>query len=219
MTEQEVYDLAFQSVLDGEDEMAAQAFDEADKLGIAYVDLMTKGFSRAMAELGEMFSCGEIFIPEMMVSADTMQYAAGRLEEDLMKSGKSGGGKGKMVMGTVAGDVHDIGKGLVCTMLRVGGVEVYDVGRDASVDDIIAKAEEVGADVIGTSCLLTNTMREQQVLEETLRARGLRDKYKTMVGGAPVTERWQAKIGADFYGNDGVDGVRFVNRVLAEKGA
>lgn len=213
----EVFALAFESIIEGDADKANKALDDAKAAGIPLMDVLTSGFSKGMEEFGEMFSSGEVFLPELIMSAKVMSDAAARVEEDLVAAGGEVMRKGKAVIATVAGDVHDIGKGIVCTMLRTAGIEVYDLGRDATVDAIIEKAEEVGADIIGTSTLLTSCMAEQQKLEEELKARGIRQKYKTIVGGSPVTQKWATKIGADYYGNDGNDGVKIAKEILGIK--
>jgi len=213
----EIYDIAFQSITTMDEDLARKALDDAAAAGVPFMDVMANGFSKGMEELGELFSSGDVFVPELMEAADVMAYVSERIEDDLKKSGVETEEKGKVVLATVAGDVHDIGKGLVCMMLRTSGVEVFDMGRDCSVDDIIAKAEETNADIIATSTLLTSCMVQQQLLEEELVKRGLKEKYITLIGGAPVTQRWRAKIGADYYGNDCYDAVKVVATALEEK--
>ncbi|MEG1478815.1 MAG: cobalamin-dependent protein, partial [Clostridiales bacterium] len=115
--------------------------------------------------------------------------------------------KGTMVMATVEGDVHDIGKGIVVSMIKTQGIDVIDLGRDVPISTIIAKAEEFNANIIGTSALLTTTLGEQKKLEEKLKDAGLKSKYKTMVGGAPATQRWADRIGADAYAEDAAEAV------------
>ncbi|MDR1916951.1 MAG: cobalamin-dependent protein [Synergistaceae bacterium] len=217
MDEKEVYSLAIEAILEADADKANKALDSAKTAGIPFINVLNNGFSKGMEEFGEMFSSGEVFLPQLIVSAKVMSGAAARIEEDILASGGKIQKKGKAVIATVAGDVHDIGKGIVCTMLRAAGIEVYDLGRDVQVDAIIAKSEEVEADIIGTSTLLTHCMAEQLKLEDELKKRGIRDKYRTVVGGAPVTRKWANKIGADYYGNDGNDGVKVCNEILNKK--
>jgi len=191
--------------------------EEAKKANIPLLDVLNNGFTKGMEDFGEMYSRAEVFLPELVLSAKVMGEVSAYFEEDMRKQGKEVKKKGKIVFATVAGDVHDIGKGICCTMLRTTGIEVFDLGRDVPVDAIIAKAEEVGADLIGTSTLLTTCMTEQDKLEKELKAKGLRDKYKTLVGGAPVTARWAKKIGADAYGNDANDCLKIATQLLEEK--
>jgi len=125
--------------------------------------------------------------------------------------------KGSVLIATVKGDVHDIGKCIVVSLMKANGLEVHDLGRDVEVDTIIEKALEVNADVIGTSALLTTTMNEQKVLEAALKSAGLRDRFITIVGGAPCTPRWAARIGADAYAEDAQDGVVKVKELISQK--
>lgn len=175
------------------------------------VDILTNGFSVGIRQVGDLFGRGEVFLPELMLSADVMKTVTSILEEDLVE-GKSSSKKGKMVFATVEGDVHDIGKGIVVSLIKTQGIEVIDLGRDVPVSRIIEKAVEVNADLIGTSALLTTTLIEQKKLEEELKKHGLRDRFKTMVGGAPATQRWADRIGADAYGEDAAEAV---NKALA----
>jgi trimethylamine corrinoid protein len=123
---------------------------------------------------------------------------------------------GKILLGTVEGDVHDIGKTIVVALFKANGFDVIDLGRDVPVDRFINEAEKADVDIIGTSTLLTTTMEMQRQLEQELKKAGLKEKYKTIVGGAPVTQRWADRIGADAYALDAGDGVRQVKRLLQE---
>jgi len=213
----EIFKLAHDAVIEANSEKATRALEEAKKANIPLLDVLNNGFTKGMEDFGEMYSRAEVFLPELVLSAKVMGEVSAYFEEDMRKQGKEVKKKGKIVFATVAGDVHDIGKGICCTMLRTTGIEVFDLGRDVPVDAIIAKAEEVGADLIGTSTLLTTCMTEQDKLEKELKTRGLRDKYKTLVGGAPVTARWAKKIGADAYGNDANDCLKIATKLLEEK--
>ena len=212
-----IYKLAYESIMTADSEKATQAMEEARKANVPLIDVFSNGFTKAMEDFGEMYANGEVFLPELVLSAKVMTNASLIFEEEMQKEGKVVRKKGKVVFATVAGDVHDIGKGICCTMLRTTGIEVCDLGRDVSVEDIIDAAEREGADIICTSTLLTTTMNEQEKLEKELRARGLRDKYKTMVGGAPCTARWAKKIGADVYGNDANECMKFAQKLITEK--
>lgn len=212
-----IFKMAHEAIIEADSAKAMKAMEDAKAGGVPLIDVLNQGFSKGMEDFGEMYSNGEVFLPELVLSAKVMGEVSAFFEEEMKKEGKSVQSKGKMVFATVAGDVHDIGKGICCTMLRTTGIEVYDLGRDISVEAIIEKAEEVGADLIGTSTLLTTCMSEQDKLEKELRARGIREKYKTLVGGAPVTARWAKKIGADAYGNDANDCLKIATQLLVEK--
>ena len=212
-----IYNMAYESIMKADSKLATQALEEAIKTNVPLLEVFSNGFTKAMEDFGEKYANGEVFLPELVLSAKVMTDASLFFEKEMEKEGKVVKKKGKVVFATVAGDVHDIGKGICCTMLRTTGINVIDLGRDVSVDDIIDAAEREGADIICTSTLLTTTMSEQEKLEQALRERGLRDKYKTMVGGAPCTVRWAKKIGADVYGNDANECMKFAQKLLAEK--
>jgi len=183
-------------------DVAKRSIDE----GVDPVDMLSEGFSVGIREMGEKFGRGEVFLPQLILSANTMKAATELLNEAINDKG-SVVKKGIMVIATVEGDVHDIGKGIVISLLNTQGIEVIDMGRDVSVEKIIEKALEVNADLIGTSALLTTTMMSQKKLEDELKARNIRSKFKTMIGGAPCTQRWADKIGADAYAEDAAQAV------------
>lgn len=205
MSREELMQKAFDAVVDTDEEMAAEVLDEAAAQGISAVELLQEGFSKGMNELGEQFGRNEIFLPELIFATEVMKVVTDRVDEELVEKGEKSVNKGTIVMATVEGDVHDIGKGICVSMLKAAGFEVYDLGREVPAETIINKAEEVNADIIGTSALLTTTMVVQQQMEEILAERGIKGKYKTMVGGAPVTEKWAEKIGADGYSEDATE--------------
>lgn len=205
MSREELMQKAFDAVVDTDEEMAAEVLDEAAAQGISAVELLQEGFSKGMNELGEQFGRNEIFLPELIFATEVMKVVTDRVDEELAEKGEKSVNKGTIVMATVEGDVHDIGKGICVSMLKAAGFEVYDLGREVPAETIINKAEEVNADIIGTSALLTTTMVVQQQMEEILAERGIKGKYKTMVGGAPVTEKWAEKIGADGYSEDATE--------------
>ena len=206
MTRDELMQKAFDAIVEADEDMAREVLDEATAEGVTAVDLLQEGFSKGMNELGDQFGRGEIFLPELIFATEVMGVVTERVDEELAaKGGDSAAGKGVYVIGTVEGDVHDIGKGICVSM-----------GREVPADTFIEKAEEVGADIIGTSALLTTTMTVQQELEEKLKERGLRAKYKTMVGGSPVTARWAEKIGATAYSEDAADCCKVAAELLAK---
>lgn len=205
MNREELMAKAVESILEADEELAEEVLDEGAAAGITAVELLQEGFSQGMNELGELFGKGEVFLPELIFATEVMEIVSKRVDEELAAKGDSVAKKGVIVFGTVEGDVHDIGKGICVSMLKATGFEVHDLGREVPADKFIEKAEEVGADIIGTSALLTTTMMVQQELEEKLKEKGLKDKYKTMVGGAPVTARWAEKIGATAYSEDATE--------------
>ena len=217
MKREDIVKLAFDSMLEADEDMAMGAMDQADEIGMDSVELLKDGFSAGMTEVGERFGRGELFLPELIYAAEVMKAVTGRVEAGLEASGKEIELKGKMIMATVEGDVHDIGKGICCSLLKTAGFEVFDLGREVPADQIIKKALEYDVDIIGTSALLTTTMIFQQELEDKLNEMGLKDRFKTMVGGAPVTERWAKKIGADAYTEEASECCTRARRFIDEK--
>ncbi|ATW27746.1 methyltransferase cognate corrinoid protein [Candidatus Formimonas warabiya] len=182
---------------------AVDVAQRALSLGLDPIEVLNNGFSAGIKKVGDLFSRGEKFLPELILSADVMKAATEILNGAIHE--QTALRKGKMLIATVAGDVHDIGKGIVISVIKTRGLEVIDLGRDVPVSTIMEKAVRLEADIIGTSALLTTTIMEQKKLEDELRKNGLRDRFKTMVGGAPATQRWADRIGADAYGEDAAD--------------
>ena len=201
MTREELMKKAFDSIVEADEDMCNEVLAEGKEMGISCVDMLQEGFSKGMNDLGDQFGRGEIFLPELIFATEVMAIATDAVDAELAERGETTE-KGKIVIATVEGDVHDIGKGICVSMLKASGFDVYDLGRECPADNYIAKAEEVGADIIGSSALLTTTMTVQKEIEEKLKEKGLRDKIQTMVGGSPVTARWAEKIGASAYSED-----------------
>ncbi len=174
--------------------------EQALEQGVDPKEILNEGLLAGMMIVGGKFKRNEVFVPEVLVAARAMSAGIAILEPKLVEIGNEP--IGKAVIGTVKGDLHDIGKNLVAMMLKGAGFEVIDVGTDVDADTFIGKAEEAGADVICMSALLTTTMPYMQTVIDTLKERGLREKYVVMIGGAPVTESFAEQIGADFYTGD-----------------
>jgi len=203
-----------QSIIDGDSETAEQLAQQAIELGIDPLEAIENGFVVGVNQVGEAFSCGEAFLPELVMAGEAMKKAVSTLEPEMAKRGTQRQVYGKVVLATIQGDIHDIGKTLVGTMLSSGGFQVYDLGVDVAIEKILGKAQEVGADIIGVSALLTTTMLRQKELIKTLEARGLRSQYKVMVGGAPVTRDWVAEIGADGFSEDAIGAVQVARQLV-----
>jgi 5-methyltetrahydrofolate--homocysteine methyltransferase len=169
-------------------------------------DLINNALIAAMDVVGDRFSKSEIFVPEMLVSAVTMKKGL-EIIKPLLKEGQQQA-KGKVILCTVRGDLHDIGKNLVAMMLESAGFEVIDLGVDTTVEKVIDKVAEISPQVLGLSALLTTTMPEMQNVIGVLQTRGLREKVKVMIGGAPVDAEFAEKIGADAYGKDAAEAVK-----------
>jgi trimethylamine corrinoid protein len=179
------------------------------------VDVLSEGFSAGIREVGDLFGKGRVFLPELMLAAEVMQKVSDILDAEMAKKGDVAEKKGTMILATVQGDVHDIGKGIVASLIKTQGIEVVDLGRDVPAETIVDKAVELNADLIGTSALLTTTMGECKKLEDMLKERGIKDQFKTLIGGAPVTERFAKRIGADAYGEDAAEAVEKALELLA----
>lgn len=203
---------AKEAVVNCDEEAAEAVAREAVSAGIDLLELVTEGFTAGMTVVGEQFAKEEISLPYVMVAASAMTLAMDILDPHLPVAKESK--KRKVVIGTVEGDIHDIGKSIVTTMLRVNGFEVFDLGRDVPVAKFIEKALEVDADIIGSSTLMTTTMLGQKQIEEELAKAGLKGKVKTMVGGAPVNKDWAEKIGATAYAENALDAVAMANEIL-----
>jgi dimethylamine corrinoid protein len=186
---------------------------EKAKVELPPEEIIEKGLSAGMNQVGVLFERGKLFLPHVMMAADAMTAGVKLLEEN-MPAGSQGKKLGIIVNGTVEGDVHDIGKSIVSTMLQSAGFEVYDIGRDVPVRNFIEKAKEVDADMIGISALMTTTLQGQRDIIELLKEEGLRSKVKVMVGGAPATQAWADKIGADCYAENASEAVAKAKELL-----
>ncbi|MFA9377417.1 MAG: corrinoid protein [Lachnotalea sp.] len=176
--------------------LVQQALDE----GVDPKEILNDGLLAGMMIIGEKFKKNEVFVPEVLVAARAMNAGLAILEPKLVEVGNKA--VGKAVIGTVKGDLHDIGKNLVAMMLKGAGFDIFDLGVDVEADTFIEKAEEVNADVICMSALLTTTMPNMKTVIEKLKEKNLREKYIVMVGGAPVNESFASQIGADYYTPD-----------------
>lgn len=203
-----------QSIIDGDEDAAAAVARQALDAGIDPLEAINRGYVAGMSYVGDQFSAGEMFLPDMMLAAEAMKAAIAVLEPEMQKRGTQRQMLGKVVLGTVKGDIHEIGKNLVATMLSASGFEVYDLGVDVPLEKFIEKAREVNADIIGMSALLTTTMTGQRTVIEMLDDMGLRSTIKVIVGGAPVTRSWAAEIGADGMSEDAMGAVALAKKLV-----
>ncbi len=189
--------------------------EEALEQGIDPKEILNEGLLAGMMIVGGKFKRNEVFVPEVLVAARAMTAGITILEPKLVEVGNEP--LGKAVIGTVKGDLHDIGKNLVAMMLKGAGFEIIDAGTDVDAETFIAKAEEVNADVICMSALLTTTMPYMQEVINALNEKGLRDKYVVMVGGAPVTADFAEQIGADYFTPDATTAAEVAKAAIAER--
>jgi corrinoid protein of di/trimethylamine methyltransferase len=209
---EEIYGRLAQAVIDGEPEDAEGVAQEALELGLDPLACINEGLSPGIDRVGELFASGEYFLPDLIMGGDAMKAALTILEPAL--TGDQGREiLARVVLGTVEGDLHEIGKTLVGTMLTANGFQVTDIGVDKTATDFINAVRESGATLIGASALLTTTMLQQQKLIDALEEAGLREQVKVMIGGAPVTETWAQQIGADGYAEDAISAVAEAKRL------
>jgi len=209
----EIFGKLHQAVIEGESEDAVKYAKQALDEKVDPLMCINEGLMPGIQKVGELFSTGEYFLPELIIGADAMKSALDVLEPALV-GGQEREVVGRVVLGTVEGDLHEIGKTLVGTMLTANGFQVVDIGVDQSAEAFVKAAEEHKADIIGASALLTTTMLQQKKLIESLESAGLNDKVKVMIGGAPVTERFAEEIGANGYAEDAISAVDIAYRLM-----
>jgi 5-methyltetrahydrofolate--homocysteine methyltransferase len=203
-----------QSVVDGLAHQAVELARQALREGMAPLDAINQGYVPGMHHVGEEFAQRRMFLPDMLASAEAMKAALSVLEPELTNRGEQRLSLGTVVLGTVKGDIHEIGKSLVSTLLQANGFRVVDLGVDVTAEKFATRAGELNAGIVGCSALLTTTMKNQKSVVEALEREGLRPRVKVIVGGAPVTRQWSEDIGADGYGKDAVSAVALVKRLL-----
>ena len=206
-----------QCVLDGAAEVAADLARQALADGIDPLKAINEGFAAGITSAGDQFGRGEMFLPDLLACAEAMKAALHVLEPELRSRGAHREVLGKVVLGTARGDIHDIGKNLVSTILSAGGFEVFDLGTSVTPERFVAKVREVNADVVGISALLTTTMAGQKAVIEALDSSGLRPGVKAIIGGAAVTSKWAAEIGADGYSRNATDALELVKSLVARR--
>ncbi|MGC8874056.1 MAG: corrinoid protein [Chloroflexia bacterium] len=211
---EELFQAMAQSIVDGDIEAARRLAQQAIEQGIDPLDAINKGFVVGVNYVGDQFAKGEMFLPDLVLAGEAMKAAVAALEPEMARRGTERKTLGKVVLGTVQGDIHEIGKTLVGTMLSASGFQVYDLGVDVSAERFVEKAREVDADIVGLSALLTTTMLRQREVIQALEAAGLRPKVKVMVGGAPVTASWAQEIGAEGFSEDAIGAVAVAKRLV-----
>jgi 5-methyltetrahydrofolate--homocysteine methyltransferase len=202
----------YKAVLEGNERAAKAGVEAALKAGTAPDQIMQQGLIAAMGEVGRLFEAGEYFVPEMLIAARAMQGGLTVLKPYLVQSGVKAAGR--VAIGTVKGDLHDIGKNLVGMMLEGAGFEIKDLGTDVAPDKFLAAVKADQVDIIALSALLTTTMPNMLATVEALKAAGVRDKVKIMIGGAPVTEAYAKQIGADGYSSDASAAARLAKALV-----
>ena len=211
----ELYSQLANSLVDGDPEATEALTRQALENGLEPMSIIKEGLMPGMNSVGDKFSCGEYFLPDLIIAADGMQKAMNLLEPELRARRQTVESPGTVVLGTVKGDIHEIGKSLVATMLSANGFKVYDLGVNVPNENFIAKVKETDANIVGLSALLTTTMTVQREIINDLVNAGLRDKVKVIVGGAPVTHGWASEIGADGYAEDAMGAVQIARQLVS----
>lgn len=205
------------SIIEMDADMAVEGANEAVAAGLNPLDCIEDGLAAGMQVVSDLFDEGEAFVPELMESAEAFSAAVKILTSSMTDDDKKSVSAGTAVIHTVEGDIHDIGKNIVAMLFEANNFDIYDLGRDTPPDAVLAKAEEVGADIILGSALMTTTMPGQKALIERLKSEGVRDKYFVMFGGAPVTKAYVDEIGGDAYTETATEAVAVAKEYIAKK--
>ncbi|MGD8625812.1 MAG: corrinoid protein [Anaerolineae bacterium] len=211
---EELFKEMAQAVIDGDDDEAAALARQALDQGIDPLAAINQGLTAGMDTVGELYATGEYFLPDLILGGEAMKAALAILEPALKAAGQERQVLGRVILGTVKGDIHEIGKSLVGSMLSANGFEVFDLGIDIEADEFVTKTGEYNGDIVALSALLTTTMLHQRDVIEHLAEAGLRDQVKVMVGGSPVTPAWADEIGADGFAEDAAGAVVVAKRLM-----
>jgi trimethylamine corrinoid protein len=203
-----------EAVIAGDPERARELAAQALAASIAPLDAIDQALNPGMQIVGDRYECGDYFIPDLMMAAEAMKAAMEELEPELTARQEQRQILGTVVIGTVEGDIHEIGKSLVATMLGAAGFQVHDLGVDVPVNRFVEQVKATNANVVGLSALLTTTMRNQEVVIEALKEAGLREGVKVVIGGAPASPEWAETIGADAYAENANEAVGVVKQLL-----
>jgi len=215
MSSEDLFQRMAKAIIDGHKDEAAALAEEAATQGIGPNEALDKGFIPGIRKVGELWEQGEYFLPELVTSAECMKAALAVLKPALERSREKFALEGKVVIGTIEGDIHDIGKNLVAAMFSANGFEVFDLGADVKLQRFIDQALAVNADFICLSSLLTTTMLNQKRFMALVREQKLDGRFKVLVGGAPVTQKWAADIGAAGYAENAMTAVKLARSLLS----
>jgi corrinoid protein of di/trimethylamine methyltransferase len=205
-----------EATVEGDEERCVALAQQALDQGLNPVEAIEEGYSKGMVIVGDLFSRMEYYLPDLMLSARAVNSAMNVLRPHLLQQGDERS-QGTVVLCTIQGDLHDVGKNIVKIMLQASGFEVHDMGVDVPVRRLIEKAEEVNADIVAASAILTTTMAYMPDIVTLSMDMGLRDKYQIMLGGGPVTPDWATEVGADGYGETATEAVEVAKRLMQEK--
>ena len=211
---EELFQAMRQSIIDGAPDTARSLAETGMQMGVGPLAAIHDGYVPGMSHVGEQFAQRHLFLPDMVAAAEAMKAAMAVLEPELKRLGTDRPSAGTVVLGTAKGDIHEIGKTLVGTLLGANGFTVHDLGVDVSAEKFAAAAHEYHADVVGVSALLTTTMKWQKSVIELFDREGLRPQVKVIIGGAPVTRQWSEEIRSDGFAKDAVSAVNLVQKLL-----
>jgi corrinoid protein of di/trimethylamine methyltransferase len=215
MDSNDLYGKIQTAVVDGRRDDAADLARQAVARKLDLNEVIEKGYTPGLQKVGELWEKGDYFLPELVASAECMKAAMAVLQPEFERSRLRVRSQGRVVIGTIEGDIHDIGKNLVSAMLSASGFQVFDLGADVKLERFLEAAEAENADLVCLSALLTTTMLGQKRFVELVRERGLAGRFKIVVGGAPVTREWAADIGADGFGENAVAAVQVAKNLTA----
>ncbi len=215
MSSKDIFDELINAIISFDADKVYELTKRALVQDISPVEIVRKGITQGLRIVGDRFERGEFFLMHLVAAGEAIKKVMDELiEPELKKRASKLESTGKVVIGTVEGDIHDIGKNIVASMLITAGFEVHDLGKDVPAEEFIKKAKEVGADIIGASALLSTTMPVQREIVKLLRKEGLKERIKIMVGGAPATEDWAKEIGADGYAENAVEAVNVAKKLM-----
>jgi 5-methyltetrahydrofolate--homocysteine methyltransferase len=213
----EIFDELKDVIINCDVDGAIKAERKVLEKGVDPVEAIEEGLAKGLKIVGERFGAGEVFLTELAMAAEAMKQALTVLMPALSKSTKERKTLGKVVIGTVEGDIHDIGKSIVSTMLMAAGFEVIDLGVDVPVKKFIEKVKEVKPEIVGMSALMTSTMVKMVDVVKALKQEGLREKVKIIIGGAPTSKDWAEEIGADGYAADALEAVEVAKKLIERR--
>lgn len=213
MSKEDILARMEKAIIEGHKQEAEALAREAVKEKMNLLEVIEKGYVRGIQKVGDLWERGEYFLPELITSAECMKAAMSILQPEMEKAQIQAQSRGKVIIGTVEGDIHDIGKNLVASMLAANGFDVIDLGADVRLETFVEKAEEENADFVCLSALLTTTMLGQKRVIEILKEKNLTPRIKVLVGGAPVNQKWAEDIGADGYGENAMIAVKVAQNI------
>lgn len=203
-----------QSIIDGDPDLAKKLIKVLLEAGADPLEIVEKGLTKGIQMVGEKYACGELFLTDLLMSADAMKVGMGILNPEILKQKKELKRRGSMLIGTVAGDIHDLGKNIVIALFSANGFEVTDLGVDVSVKKFIDKVKDLKPDILGMSALMTATIPRQLDVINELKSIGVRDQVRVIIGGAAVNQKFVDEIEADGFAENAIDAVEVTKKLI-----